>query len=305
MKWHVGKIVTIFLLLLLPLFGDEAYEQEIKTAFAAAEKVMEKGPQQIKVFDQATLDLPEKFIFIPNPEATNIMRAMGNPVSEGFAGMILPEKMDTWWFITVNYDNAGYIKDDDAKNWKSDEMLQQMKENAVQINEERVKRHMPEVDVAGWVQTPMYYGDNHEVIWSVATKAKGVEDDQAQGVNYNTLVLGRQGYIGLNLITSLASVESLKPTSKMLIDQLHFVDGKRYSDVNFDTDKIAEYGLAALITGAAAKKLGLIALAAAFLAKFAKVIALTLFGGTLWYKKWAAKKKQKETASTIDTTNKF
>jgi uncharacterized membrane-anchored protein len=303
MNWHLGKILAIFLLFVLPLFGEEAYEQEMKQAILAAEKVMVNGPKTITIFDQATLDLPADFTFIPNPEATNIMRAMGNQVSEGFDGLIMPKAGDTWWFITVNYSDSGYIKDDEAKDWKTDEMLQSMKDNAVQVNEERVKRHLPEVEVAGWVQTPMYYNDNHEVIWSVATKAKGVSDEQGQGVNYNTLVLGRHGYISMNLITALSSVESLKPTSKILIDQLHFVEGKRYSDVNFDTDKIAEYGLAALITGVAAKKLGLIALITVFLAKFAKVIALSLFGGTLWYKKWMSKKKQQENDS--DTTTKI
>jgi uncharacterized membrane-anchored protein len=303
MNWYVGKIVAMFLILLLPLFGDEAYDQEIKTVFAAADKVMQRGPKQIKVFDQATFDLPEKFVFIPNPEATNIMSAMGNQVSEGFAGLIMPEEAEIGWFITVNYSDSGYIKDDEAKDWNTDEMLQSMKDNAIQMNEERAKRHIPEVEVAGWVQTPMYYNENHEVIWSVATKVKGSSDDKEQGVNYNTLVLGRHGYISMNLITALSSVESLKPTSKQLIDKLHFVDGKRYSDVNFDTDKIAEYGLAALVTGVVAKKLGLIALAAVFFAKFAKVIALTLFGGTLWYKKRMAKKKQNE--SNTDMTDKL
>lgn len=293
----MSRFVVMFLLMVFLLLGQETYEGELQQAISAAEKVMITGPKTIEIFDQATLELPAKFVFIPNPEASNIMRAMGNSVGEGFNGLIMPESADTWWFITVNYTDAGYIKDDDAKNWNTDEMLQNMKENAEHVNEERAKRHIPEVDVAGWVQTPMYYNDSHEVIWSVATKAKGVPDNQAEGVNYNTLVLGRQGYISLNLITALSSVEALKPTSKTLIDQLHFSDGKKYSDVNLATDKIAEYGLAALITGVAAKKLGLIALIAAFLVKFGKVIAITLFGGGYWYKKRKAKQKASDTNS--------
>jgi len=41
---------------------------------------------------------------------------------------------------------------------------------------------------------------------------------------------------------------------------------------------VAEYGLAALVVGVAAKKLGLIAAAGLFFAKFAKVILLALAG---------------------------
>lgn len=48
--------------------------------------------------------------------------------------------------------------------------------------------------------------------------------------------------------------------------------GKRYEDFSATTDRIAEYGLAALIGGIAVKKLGLFALLAATVLKFAKVI---------------------------------
>jgi uncharacterized membrane-anchored protein len=41
---------------------------------------------------------------------------------------------------------------------------------------------------------------------------------------------------------------------------------------------VAEYGLAALVLGVGAKKLGLFAVAAALFAKFAKVIILALAG---------------------------
>ena len=50
--------------------------------------------------------------------------------------------------------------------------------------------------------------------------------------------------------------------------------GKRYEDFNATTDHIAEYGLAALIGGIAVKKLGLFALAAGFVLKFAKLILI-------------------------------
>ncbi|MFX8527654.1 DUF2167 domain-containing protein, partial [Acinetobacter baumannii] len=60
----------------------------------------------------------------------------------------------------------------------------------------------------------------------------------------------------------------------VLLSALNFNEGKRYADFNASTDKVAEYGLAALVGGLAAKKLGMFALAAGFFAKFAKVILL-------------------------------
>ena len=69
-----------------------------------------------------------------------------------------------------------------------------------------------------------------------------------------------------------------------LLADLDYNSGKRYEDFNSSTDHIAEYGLAALVGGIAAKKLGLIALIGAFVVKFAKVIfigALALGAGLL------------------------
>jgi uncharacterized membrane-anchored protein len=57
-----------------------------------------------------------------------------------------------------------------------------------------------------------------------------------------------------------------------LLADLSYNPGKRYEDFSATTDRIAEYGLAALIGGIAVKKLGLFALLAATVLKFAKVI---------------------------------
>jgi uncharacterized membrane-anchored protein len=62
-----------------------------------------------------------------------------------------------------------------------------------------------------------------------------------------TYALGREGYISMNLVTDVAAVERLKPTVQTLLTNLNFDDGKRYSDFNASTDKVAEYGLAAFL----------------------------------------------------------
>ena len=61
---------------------------------------------------------------------------------------------------------------------------------------------------------------------------------------------------------------------------------KRYGDFNSSTDKVAAYGLAALVAGVAAKKLGLLALLAATAVKFAKVIVLAVAGVFVAIKRW-------------------
>src|SRR5262249_6681092 len=104
----------------------------------------------------------------------------------------------------------------------------------------------------------------------------GPNDDSS--VNYNTYALGREGFMSLNLVTDRSRVAQDKTAAQALLGALEFNDGKRYTDFNASTDRTAEYGLAALVAGVAAKKLGFFALIAAFFAKFAKVIVLALAG---------------------------
>lgn len=257
-------------------------ESEINAAFAAARKTMSNGPAEIPLLDQAALHLPAGFVFVPKVEAGRILSAMGNRAGDNLLGMIFPAT-DGDWFVVARFENAGYIKDDDAKDWKADELLQNLKDGTEATNAERRTRGIPEIEVVGWVEAPHYDAAAHRLVWSLSSRDKGATADAAQGVNYNTYALGRDGYISMNLVTALSTVESEKPIAQRLLASLDFNSGKRYADFAPGKDRMAEYGLAALVGGIAAKKLGLLAVMAAFFAKFFKIIAVAVagFGATI------------------------
>ena len=248
-------------------------EEQMKAAMTAARAVVVAGPATIPLVDQATLALPGGFAYIPGKEARGILYAMGNRPSDDTVGLILPGG-DADWFVSVRYIKVGYIKDDDAKEWNADDMLDQIKSGTEEGNKDRVARGIPALEVVGWVEKPTYDAATHQLKWSMAARDKGAPSNAPQGVNYNTYALGREGFISMNLVTDMKTVEAEKPIAAKLLAGLTFKEGKRYVDFNSATDHIAEFGLAALVGGVAAKKLGLFALAAAFFAKFAKVILL-------------------------------
>jgi uncharacterized membrane-anchored protein len=195
--------------------------------------------------------------------------------------MIVPLDENANWFVAVSYSNAGYVKDDDAKNWKADELLKQIAKGTEEANKTRREKGIPEMEIVGWIEQPTYEVDSHRLVWSLASRDKGAQSAE-QGVNYNTLALGREGYISMNMVADKDQIEGLKPTAKSLLAALAYNDGKKYTDFNAGTDKVAAYGLAALVAGVAAKKLGFFALAAGIVAKFAKVIGvavIAMFGG--------------------------
>ena len=269
----------------------ETAQAEFAAAVEAANKAAVNGPSDIKLIDQAVLKLPSGLVYVPAAEAKRLLVAMGNRSSEGLLGMVASPAQDAEWFIVMRFIKSGYIKDDDAKDWNVNDLLKGMKEGTEESNSERRSRGLPEIEVVGWVEAPAYDAATHRLVWSLESKQKGAPATAERGVNYNTYALGREGYVSMNLVTGMRRVQAEKPVAHNLLAALQYNDGKRYGDFNSATDHVAEYGLAALIGGVAAKKLGLFALAFAFLAKFAKVIGIAAIGIGAVFLKFFRKKK--------------
>jgi uncharacterized membrane-anchored protein len=265
--------------------GEQARQDEQEAAWQAGIAAGTRGPADIPLIDQAVLKLPAGYFFIPKAEGARILRAEGNIVSESaFVGLIGGTNPGDEWLVATRHIKDGYIKDDEARNWDADELLRNLKEGNEEANRDRVTRGFPEVEVLGWVEKPTYDATTHRLVWSMLSKQKGEPDSAVKGINYNTFALGRDGYFSLNLLTRADRISADKVAAHHLLASLSYNPGKRYEDFDAATDHIAEYGIAALVGGVVAKKLGLFALAGVFIAKFAKVIGLAVLalGGGIW-----------------------
>jgi uncharacterized membrane-anchored protein len=72
-------------------------------------------------------------------------------------------------------------------------------------------------------------------------------------------MLGRGGVLVLNGVAAMSQLPDIEEATPKILAAIDFNPGHRYADFNPKTDKIAEYGLAALVAGtaaAAAVKLG-------------------------------------------------
>lgn len=287
----------------MPPPGAAAEEAQLTPEERAAQKVFSEaaaaavsGPKDIPIRDQAKLKLPQGFRFIPQREAKAVLELMGNRVGPDFVGMVLPEVTgdEADWLVVVSYEDSGHIADDDAKEWNADELLDGLKKGTEAQNEERRKLGVSEMVVLGWVEPPRYDEATHRLVWSASTKDKAAPGDKPEGINYNTYALGREGYVSLNLVTSYETIAQDKPVAHQLLAALEFNEGRRYADFNSSTDRLAEFGLAALVGGVAAKKLGLFALIAAFVVKFAKVIGVGALAVAGIGAKWFSGRKKKD-----------
>jgi len=248
----------------------------LQKVFEEANQAAIQGPKDVPLAGQATLRLPAGRAFIPQPHAQRMLNAMGNPGSDPrLQGLVLPAgEGGNSWFAVVRFESSGYIKDDDARDWKADDLLKSYRDGTEESNEERRKMGAAEIEIVGWAEQPAYDAASHRLVWAMSSREKGAPASAERGVNYNTYALGREGYFSINLVTDLKDLPAHKPAAAQLLGALDYLDGKRYADFNSSTDKVAEYGLAALVLGVGAKKLGLFALIAAFFLKFAKVILL-------------------------------
>ena len=245
------------------------------------------GPSEVKLSDQATLRLPEGYRFLGSQDTQNVLKRMGNFPSGSELGLITSTNTVEKWFVVVQHIDAGYVKDDDAANWNPDELFASIKEGTESDNKQREAQGIPPLILIGWEEKPHYDAQSHKVVWAISSKEK-----DSKGVNYNTLVLGRYGYMSMNMIGNLHDLPQLKPHVQTLLANLNFVDGKRYTDFNSATDKVAAVGLTALIAGAAFKT-GLLAKLWAFLVPLIiagkkLIIFLVIAIGALlrkWFKK--------------------
>ena len=281
-RLFVAAALLLLLMSGMPAQAQSASEDLLRAqrqqASEAARQAAIAGPADVPLAGKALLKLPAQHVFIPQPQAGKLLVAMGNPGEDPrLQGLIFPQS-DATWFMTVKYEDSGHIKDDDAKDWNADDLLSSYREGTEASNEERVKVGVPAIEIVGWAEKPAYDAASHRLVWAMSSRDKGTPSTAEQGVNYNTYVLGREGYFMLNLVTGLKELPDHKPVAHTLLNALDFNQGQRYLDYDSSTDRTAEYGLAALVVGVAAKKLGFLAAAGLFFAKFAKVILLAVAG---------------------------
>lgn len=257
-----------------------AVRTELDAAWAAAKKESVRGPATVRLIDQATIKLTPDEVFIPAAPANRIMTAMGNAASPGRQGLVVPTRDGTNWLIDLDWTKEGYVRDGEAKDWKPDALLANLRESTERDNANRVARGIPALDITGWIEQPAYDAGAHRLVWSLAARDRGAVAGVPQSVNYNTYALGRDGYFSLDLLTDTTAIAADKKAARDMLGTLDYVPGKRYADFNGSTDRVAEYGIAALVGAVAVKKLGLLALAGAFLLKAWKLALLAVAGGS-------------------------
>jgi uncharacterized membrane-anchored protein len=229
------------------------------------------GPKALDLGHGIKLDLPEGNAFLAQPEAGKLMEKMGNLHNDDMLGLVVSTNDADEYLVTLDYEDTGHVKDDESLDSK--ELLEAIREGEEEYNDERKKLGFSAIHAAGWDEEPHYDKQKHQLIWGLL-----VESADGGSINYNTRILGRTGFVSLNLLTDKQHLAQYKPAGALLLSRTTFEAGKRYEDFDSSTDKVAEYGLTGLVLGGAGIGLAKVA-KIGLLAKFGKgLVALLLVG---------------------------
>jgi uncharacterized membrane-anchored protein len=270
----------MFCLFMLPLFvagaptEDNASDTTVVDLKALLTKMDTFKYQQsgkVKLGDVATLEIPEGFKFLDGPQAASVLHNVWkNPYAPSL-GMLMPADKSPFlgdcWAVDITYEEDGHVKDDDAKDLKYYELLEQMKKQVLESNDERVKQGGRAMELTGWAEPPTYDAASHKLFWAKKLRELG---DTMEGLNYNIRILGRKGVLVLNAIGGLDQLGEIKVQTKPILAATNFTAGNQYGDFNSSMDKVAAYGIVGLIAGGVLAKTGLLAKIGILLLKFLK-----------------------------------
>lgn len=199
------------------------------------------GPSIGELGNTAEVHVPAGYVFAGGDATRRIMEANQNPPTGRELGFVSPAGED--WFAVFEYDDVGYVRDEEKHTLDADALLQSIKAGTEESNKERLKRGWTTMTILGWEQPPRYDDSTHNLEWAIKAESEG-----APIVNYNTRLLGRGGVMEVTLVTDPAQLSTTLPKFKKMLAGFEFKQGQRYGEFRTG-DKMAAYGLTGLIVG--------------------------------------------------------
>ena len=251
----------------------EASAQESEAAKFLSSLEWTVGPGTAKVGNQAEIKVPEGARFTGAEGTRKMLEMMHNPTGGSELGLLANNELD--WFVIFEFEDIGYVKDADKEKLDGQAILESLREGNEAGNEERKKRGWAPITIVGWHTAPFYNKETNNLEWCIKGASEGHDI-----VNYNTRILGRGGVMSANLLVAPEELDITLPNIKTILKGFSFSEGQKYSEWK-SGDKIAKYGLSALVVGGAvgvAAKLGLLGKLAASLGKLWKLVIMGLIG---------------------------
>lgn len=237
-------------LLPLPLLAQESPIDQIPWA---------DGPVIGGLGTVAEVEVPAYCRYTDADGARMFMEATENTASGSELAILLcsdPQVEDAMWFVVFSFQKSGYVRDDERKSLDALGILKTLRRGNDAANRERESRGWEQLVIDGWEREPYYDSLTNNLTWSLRVAAQGSPE---MSVNHSVRLLGRRGVMHADLVADPASMANAVAAFDSIVGTYTYLDGHRYAEWR-EGDKVAAYGLTALVAGGAgvaAAKLGL------------------------------------------------
>jgi len=277
MRYSKFSLFTLTALILIPRLALAATED--RPRFNSL-----KGPAKAHLGNVAQVDVPVGYSFLDAKTTRELLKASGEPVSGHELGLMMPT--NEHWSVIFEFDESGYVKDDDKDKLDADKLLAAIKKGNAAANKEREAAGNPPLQIVGWEVPPKYDETTHNLEWAIRGTSEGEPI-----LNYNTRLLGRKGVMEVVLIIEPDKLKETMPAFRNLLAGYTYQTGQAYAEYR-PGDKVAKYGLAGLVLAGAAvgaAKLGLLGPLLLILKKAWKLVVLAVAAIAASFKKLFAR----------------
>lgn len=234
--------IGVCLLCLTPALAQDAAPDQDNVTQQIMHLHWVEGPTQVTIGSNATFKVPAGYRFLGPADTMKFMALTRNLAADDGGTVFAPDNF-AWWG-EFEYNDVGHVKDDETID--ADKLLATLRSNQAEANEELKSRGWATLDLVGWKQAPFYDQDTHNLSWAIDLR----NSDGGEDINYNTRLLSRTGYTAATLVASPDGLQQSIGEFKQVVAGYQFVDDQNYAAYK-PGDKVAKYGLAALITGGA------------------------------------------------------
>ena len=232
------------------------------------------GPGTGNLDGRAKVTYPAEYRFVDGKGTRELLEMTGNTTDGSEIGTL--EHREEGWWVIFEFQDIGYVKDDEKNALDADKLLASYQRGSEEDNKRRRKAGLPELNIVGWHTKPNYNDETKNLEWAIIHESGG-----EQGINHNVRLLGRKGVTKVTLVLDdVKAIDSTLPRFRALLKDFAYTTGESYAEYK-EGDKVAKYGLSALVLGGAAAgayKLGLLGGLLGFFKKAWKLLIFAVAG---------------------------
>jgi uncharacterized membrane-anchored protein len=245
MRWKRAMLRHLVIVLVVLFVAAPALSQQQQDQLARqiAALPWQSYPSVAALGSVAQFSLGGDLRYLDPSSTSRFLELNGNPPRDN-QYTIAPRSLD--WFAIFLFDPSGHVRDDEQLD--PDELLKTLRQQNEDGIAERRRLHLPILRLDGWAVTPHYDLQTRRLEWGTRLV------DEADGTvttNYTIRILGRSGVMSGILVSSPEDLNSNIQQFHTALRGFSFLQGQSYTEFR-QGDRVAEYGLAALVVGGAA-----------------------------------------------------